>query len=783
MKKMKKLENNISNTVTNLEASTKSVWISQFEPEFSFYKKPVRNITPNGVLNLFDTYHLIKETTYKEVTDEYRLFYCYAKEGRDFKNENFDSCTYSGTFSSRKDECLLKHSGLLTLDFDHVEDVVELKKMLIEDEYLETELIYVSPSGDGIKCIIKIDLSMSTHLEHFEAVSKYIKATYSIEIDKSGKNVSRACYLCHDADVYINPRFLGEGNPKPTKPFDLDKWKTKPAPKAEQKAKGATITNDTSSHVEEVIQQIESRRIDLTTTYSDWIRVGFALAHEFGEQGREYFHRVSQVHPNYSREECEQQYTNCLKSNGSGVGIGTFFQMCKNEGITYVNKQDDKPPQTNSQDNTFPKSLYPELPEILKQITEVGISDAEKDLLLLGSLGVISACLPKIYGIYGGQKVFPNLYVFITASASAGKGKLNNCKLLVNPIHMELRSEAKLSKQKYDAEMSQFKGKGAKDKHLEKPMKPLEKMLFIPANNSASGAYQLLAENDGIGLIFETEGDTLSLAFKTDYGNYSDGFRKAFHHETISYYRKTDKEYVDIEMPRLSVVLSGTPNQVVSLIPSAENGLLSRFIFYSMDIDDTWKNVFEKSTSNGLNVYFESLGKEFHELHWVLKEGHEIKFVLSSNQEIEFNSFFKKLQSEYLLLQGEEYVATVRRLGLITFRLCMILSALRLREHGAIESEITCEEKDFQSALEMVKVLVLHSEKVFNELPLERKHVPRKKIKDGFLEALPNRFSRQMYLDEAKKLGVADKTADGYIKGFCSQGVIDKERHDQYLKK
>lgn len=778
---MKHLENNISNTETNQEASPTSAWISEFDPKFSFYKKPVRNVTPNGVLNLVDAYLLIKGSTYKEVTKELRGLMD-TKKRKEFKKENFDYCTYSGTFSSRKDECLLKHSELLTLDFDHVADVTALKKRLIEDGYLETELIYVSPSGDGIKCIIKIDLSIGTHLEHFEAVSNYITAMYSIKIDE-GKDVSRACFLCHDAEVFINPKYLGKSSPNPIKPFDLDKWKTKATPKSAQKAKMTPANKDTTSHVEELIQQTESRGIDLTTTYSDWIKIGFAFADHFGEQGREYFHRVSQLHSNYSRDECDRQYTNCLKSNGSGVGIGTFFQMCKDEGITYVNKQDDKPPQTNSQDNTFPKSLYPELPEILKQITEVGTLDAEKDLLLLGSLGVISACLPNIYGIYGGQKVFPNLYVFITASASAGKGKLNNCKLLVNPIHIELRSEAKLSKQKYDAEMSQFKGKGAKDKNLEKPMKPLEKMLFIPANNSASGAYQLLAENDGIGLIFETEGDTLSLAFKTDYGNYSDGFRKAFHHETISYYRKTDKEYVDIEMPRLSVVLSGTPNQVVSLIPSAENGLLSRFIFYSMDIDDTWKNVFEKSTSNGLNIHFESLGKEFHELHWVFKEGQEIKFVLSSNQELEFNSFFKKLQSEYFLLQGEEYVATVRRLGLITFRLCMILSALRLREHGAIESEITCEEKDFQSALEMVKVLVLHSEKVFNELPLERKHVPRKKIKDRFLEALPNRFSRQMYLDEAKKLGVADKTADGYIKGFSSQGVIDKERHDQYLKK
>src|SRR5690554_8197541 len=88
-------------------------------------------------------------------------------------------------------------------------------------------------------------------------------------------------------------------------------------------------------------------------------------------------------------------------------------------------------------------------------------------------------------------------------------------------------------------------------------------MLFIPANNSSTGAYQLLGDSDGRGLIFETEGDTLAHAFKSDYGNYSDGFRKAFHHETISYYRRTDREFVDIESPCLSTVLSGTPKQEI----------------------------------------------------------------------------------------------------------------------------------------------------------------------------------------------------------------------------
>lgn len=85
-------------------------------------------------------------------------------------------------------------------------------------------------------------------------------------------------------------------------------------------------------------------------------------------------------------------------------------------------------------------------------------------------------------------------------------------------------------------------------------------MLFIPANSSAKGTFELLFQNEGSGLIFETEGDTLAQTFKSEHGNYSDGFRNAFHHETISYYRRTDSEYVEIPSPRISTVLTGTPD-------------------------------------------------------------------------------------------------------------------------------------------------------------------------------------------------------------------------------
>lgn len=190
-------------------------------------------------------------------------------------------------------------------------------------------------------------------------------------------------------------------------------------------------------------------------------------------------------------------------------------------------------------------------------------------------------------------------------------------------------------------------------------------MLVIPANNSATGLFQILNDNNGKGLIFETEGDTLAQTFKSEHGNYSDGFRKAFHHETITYNRRKDREFVEIDMPRLSALLSGTPKQVSALIPNAENGLFSRFIFYFMNIRYEWKDVFAGESGQTLDHYFDHLGAQFHELHKCLEsQDKPMRFCLTVSQQQQFNSYFEQTQIQYIELCGEDYIGTVRRLGL-----------------------------------------------------------------------------------------------------------------------
>lgn len=533
--------------------------------------------------------------------------------------------------------------------------------------------------------------------------------------------------------------------------------------------------NVDATEIESIIQQIETKQIDIATAYSDWRDIGFALADGFGESGRDYFHRISKFYPAYTPNECETQYNNCLKAGGQGITLKTFFFHAKQADITPL------PATENVGLPTFPDTIFPQLPEFLQKVVKIASFNEERDILLLGTIVTLSACFHKLFGIYDGKKIYSNMYIFITAQASAGKGRLVHCKQLVKPIHKHMREQAKILKQQYELEMMDYNERKGKDTSAEKPCKPPEKMLFIPANNSTTGVFQLLFDNEGRGLMFETEGDTLAQAFKTDYGNYSDGFRKAFHHETISYYRRTDREYVDIESPCLSGMFTGTPRQVSSLIPNAENGLFSRFIFYFMNIHPVWKNVFAISSDNGLDDYFDQLGNDFFGLYQTLACNPEIQFCLTAEQEEQFNAFFTQIQATYLSLQGLDYMATVRRLGIIAFRIAMILSALRIMEHGDLQERIICEERDFQSTLEIIRVLVQHASKVFSELPEESPLPKRKNQREKFLEALPASFNRQDYLKIAVSMTIPEKTAEGYITMFIKKGRIHREKQDHYL--
>lgn len=174
---------------------------------FSFFRAPIRNLKPCRSANVVDIYKYITSDYAKERTEKLRAM-TDKKEAKRFKAEAFDYACFSGTFATRNDKDLVEHSGLICIDFDHVPDVESLFQRLLQDEYFETQLLFRSPSGDGLKWVIPIDITEGTHKSFYESIAAYIAYTYRIDVDINCSNVSRACFLCYDNRAYIYPKLL-----------------------------------------------------------------------------------------------------------------------------------------------------------------------------------------------------------------------------------------------------------------------------------------------------------------------------------------------------------------------------------------------------------------------------------------------------------------------------------------------------------------------------------------------------------------------------------------------
>ena len=603
------------------------------------------------------------------------------------------------------------------------------------------------------------------------------------------------------------------------KTFNPEEWaepKNQPTSLHTPQPKAQTGTPE--DDIEIVTQRIEAACKDITGDYATWRDLGFALSDALGENGRDYYHRISRFYPGYTEKECDSQYDKCMRAHGTGITIKTFFQLAKDAGISVsIPSQTSLPSHTSFRQNgatrqnstsfppnegnegdggsegeedlplpTFARTIRELLPEFFRKIVDQSNSEEDADILLLGSLTVISAVLPNVSGIYNKRPVWSNLFLFVTARASSGKGRLILCRFLIDPIHDRLREINEAEEMEYEQKMQQYQI-NKKKMNMDKPQEPPLRMLFIPANSSATAVYQVLGDNDGQGIMFETEGDTLANTFASDYGNYSDGFRKAFHHENISYVRRKDREYVNLKNPRLSALLTGTPKQVQNLITDAENGLFSRFMFYYLTTSLEWQNVFAKADGGTADNYFKGLGSQYQDFYNVLREVGEITFHLKPAQEDAFNAWFSVIHREYPQLLGDEIIASVRRLGLITFRIAMILSAVRMMDDGAYGTDLECLDDDFNAAMAISKALMQHTVRVFKDLPRMATQKPagsgQKTVRRQlFLDALPDEFDRQTFIEISSRLGMPLSTAERNIKKWTEEGLLQRLDLGRYKK-
>lgn len=229
----------------------------------------------------------------------------------------FPAVTFGGTFTnSGKAEDIKTMSGLIVLDFDHIVNLTEIQNQLKSDPY--TFLLFVSPSGDGLKAVVKHNLTDQQkwqylykelefyYLQKFKGVTD--KKGKQLNTDPSGKDISRMCFLPHINDLYRHDnsvvwQYSGE----------YEKQTKAHIPEVSKELKTNETTDSFYKECLYISAYLFEHKINIAENYQDWLSYGYSLC-ELGEKGREIFHNISCISEKFDADECDNQFDVMLEN-------------------------------------------------------------------------------------------------------------------------------------------------------------------------------------------------------------------------------------------------------------------------------------------------------------------------------------------------------------------------------------------------------------------------------------------------------------------------------------
>lgn len=727
--------------------------------------------------NITEIFNEVKNSKYESEVKSirYALHKGDQKKADQIKN-NLIGFTASGTFGeSRRKTNLDSYSQVVCLDFDHIplNEINNLSELI--NKCIYTFASFVSPSGEGLKVFIKVNTNAELHTTAYNKVAVYYKRLSGYDFDSKCKDITRLCFVSCDSELYLNDNAAV---------FQVkeDELKENVNKKGDIKQELSTdeLLDKCLKFTEEKEQYHQGNRNNFIFLYS-------CNANKFGiheADTLDFCLNNFDLDKNEIKATINSTYKN---QNADFAKFAKFANMQSSDLPSFEPQENDLEEYEDCLKSTplIPQSVYDNLPPILYESCQAFTQSRERDIFLTSALAVLSGCLPNVSGSYGGSTVYPSLFSFVLAPAASGKGSLKFAKALADKYHEKTLGESLDEKKEYEEKITAYKMLKAKnklDENQEIPITPKFKVVYIPADTSNAKIIQHLDNNEGKGIICETEADTMGQAFKNDWGSYSDLLRKSFHHEKISVSRKTEGEFVEVNNPQLSVALSGTPKQVFNIISSAEDGLFSRFIFYVFKTDAIWLDPSPKGNPVNLTDYFTAQSKK------VLKmvefyETDEMTLQLTGEQWGIFNLKFESFLEQVNTFVSEDALSIVKRLGLILYRICMIFTAIRKYSANDYSKEIFCADIDFENALDLTKTYLQHNVIMFTNLPKqgEQSQFKSGQNKKHFLDALPFSFKRKEAIDLAKKFKIKERSADSFLKS-CLGKYLQQTGFGSYEK-
>lgn len=571
---------------------------------------------------------------------------------------------------------------------------------------------------------------------------------------------------------------------------------------------------------------VKAAGADIAPTYLEYMQMAFAIATDCGEAGRTDFISLCSLSAKYDADHAGKLFSNAVRSNKNNIHLGTVFHLAEQCGVK-VDFQPSAgavgamgaPPKSHTRahvrETDFPGALpgdtdsaekliegsepysplpgFPQdyqWPEFLQRILSFGATPEQRDVLFISALTVLGSSLGRILRcLYSRKWQSPCMQAFVIAPSASGKSVTSWVRLLVEPIHDEIRRQVAEEMKQYRQEKAAYDSLGKKRQAQTPPVMPLNRMFIISGNNTGTGILQNIMDSGGTGIICESEADTVSAAIGTEYGNWSDTLRKAFDQDRLSYNRRTDHEYREVKKSYLSVLLSGTPAQVKPLIPSAENGLFSRQIFYYMPAVSEWMDQFYEVETD-VDEEFRSMGQEWKAVVDRLRMQGVFTLHFTEEQKKSFNKLFRALFHRSRISNGSEMNSSVVRLAVNTCRIMSVVAMLRSLEVPSLMKpdegiatdnlkdgiitrwNLSITEEDFRAVLALVEPLYSHATHILSFLSATEVTSRSTADKDLLFAAMETEFTRKHLLEKAHEMGIPEETASCWLKRLSSRGAL-----------
>lgn len=445
------------------------------------------------------------------------------------------------------------------------------------------------------------------------------------------------------------------------------------------------------------------------------------------------------------------------KKPGSILSENHFTELEKE-----LKKYDLSKPVGGIEAERIPDYIFENLPEPFRTIGTIYSDKQDRDVVFLSSMVLISSILINCYTSYQ-TKITPHLFLWIIAQAGTGKGIASDAQLLVEGVEHLIREGSKIALSNYQKRLNDYEFRLANDTLEEgetKPEKPKWQRFFISGDNSQANITEQLADGLITKVMFEAEGDALGNSLSKEWGSFSPLLRVNF---DGTKYTSSRKDGGDLIIPRLAmaILLTSTPDQLLKVIPDANNGLFSRFIFWFLASSMDWKDVKKETPTERLDTLRE-LGNRMTIIYDFLRKlDGEIEVVLAPNQDRHFNKEMQLWKARLMTLVSVDLAGTSNRLGVILHKLVTLFSAMRVLwdesntgfssflKRGQLEEttgkmiyKIVCLDKDYEAAFEVLEIAKSCASSTYLE------HLPGRKLSkvlarpefQKLYEMMPNKF-------------------------------------------